>query len=206
MFKKYYFVYSTLIFGLLTVQNIAQAQDTYGYGTVVGNEEEAQNVTSYLQSLEEGIKVTLINSRGSIGGIGGRGIGAGIGGGSGNRGGGGVQIFHVPKDTDYLELLVFNAGLNPRFIRKNKIKLLRVKDTGPPPFYSRSIERYWASYDFKEDYKQGGPFPTLKPHDIVIVQQKGFFNRPFFDPLTDVSFLITLSSLTLSIFAISNAF
>lgn len=181
-------------------------QDAYKYGSVIGSEDESDNVQSFLQENEEGIRVTLINSSGSMGGgIGRGGIGGAGGSGRGGRSGG-VQIFNVPKDTDYLELLVFNARLNPRHIRKNKIKIIRVEDAGPPPFLSENIERFWTSYNFKKDYKEGGPFPTLEPHDIVIVQRKGLFNRPFFDPLTDVTFLISLSSITLSIFAITNAF
>lgn len=208
MFKRYRLILINFIFlitALLLSPEIGHTQDAYQYGTVIGSEDESDNVQSFLQENEEGIRVTLINSSGSMGGGIGRG-GLGGAGGSGSGGRGGVQIFNVPKDTDYLELLVFNARLNPRHIRKNKIKIIRVKQTGPPPFLSEDIERYWTSYNFKKDYKEGGPFPTLEPHDIVIVQRKGFFNRPFFDPLTDVTFLVSLSSITLSIFAITNAF
>ena len=179
------------------------AQDTYQYGTVIGSEDDNQNVRSFLQRNEEGIRVTLIQSTGTLNSIRGSGFGSGGQGQSRNQN---VQLLDVPQDTDYLELLVFNARLNPRFIRKNRIQIIRVEESGPPPFKSETSERYWTSYNFKEDYKQGGPFPLLQPGDIVIVQRKGLFNRPFFDPLTDISFLITLTSLTVSVAAITNAF
>lgn len=197
-------VFLMLLMKVTLLIPLANAQDTYQYGTVIGSENDNQNIRSFLQRNEEGIRVTLIQSSGSFSNI----RNNGIGGGGGNQNNGRnqmVQLFNVPQDTDYLELLVFNARINPRFIRKNKIQIIRVEDSGPPPFKSENLERYWTSYNFKDDYKEGGPFPLLEPGDIVIVQRKGFFNRPFFDPLTDLSFLITLTSLTVSVAAISNA-
>lgn len=187
----------TIPFWCISILTV-DAQDAYQYGTVIGSEDDNQNVMSFLQRNEEGIRVTLIQSTGTLNSIRG-------GGGQGQGRNQNVQLLDVPKDTDYLELLVFNARLNPRFIRKNRIQIIRVEESGPPPFKSENIERYWTSYNFKEDYKQGGPFPLLQPGDIVIVQRKGLFNRPFFDPLTDISFLITLTSLTVSVAAITNA-
>ena len=83
-------------------------------------------------------------------------------------------------------------------VRKNKIKILRVKEAGPSPYKSSTIQRYWTKYNFGKQYKKGGPFDLLQPGDIVVVQSKGLFARPFFDPLNDVTFLIGIPALVLS--------
>jgi hypothetical protein len=172
------------------------AQNAYEYGTVVGGDESNISTNSFLQTNEEGYQITLINSSG--------GVNAGSGGSS--QSGQNVKIINVPKDTDYLELLVFYAKLNPRFIRKNKIKIYRVEDAGPAPYLSKNINRYWTEYNFREQYKKGGPFDKVKPGDIIFVQRKGLLNRPIFDPLSDLRFILTLPSLALSVYTLYNAF
>ena len=181
-----------LILGAVVSSAFAQ-QDDYTYGTVIGGEKETQNVQSFLDTNEEGIRVTLINSA--------RRSTRSQGGGGSNRG---VQIYNVPKDTDYLELLVFKAGINPRYIRQNKIKILRIDSTGAPPYRSEHIERYWTTHDFSEEYEEGGPFSLVQPGDIIIVQGRGLINRPFFDPISDIRFLLSLSSLALSAISVYN--
>ncbi|MGM0589097.1 MAG: hypothetical protein ACQETE_11815 [Bacteroidota bacterium] len=172
------------------------AQDAYEYGTVVGGEDKLIGSNNYLQENEEGYQITLINSSGGVS----------VRGSSSNRRGSQVQIINVPKDTDYLELLVYYANLNPRFIRKNKIKIYRVKDAGQPPYKSENIKRYWTEYNFQKQYDNGGPFDEVQPGDIIFVQRKGLINRPIFDPLNDLKFILTLPSLALSVFTVYNAF
>ena len=199
MFKRIFV--SVLLFVVFPFA-FSSAQTSYGYGTVIGGDLDqapgGSRVQSFLQENEEGMQVTLIVSsgRGFQGGIGGGLLGVG-GGGVGGQGGA-ARIFYVPRDTDYLELLVFYAGQDPRFLRKNKIKILRVKEAGPSPYQSSTIKRYWTKYNFNKQYKKGGPFDLLQPGDIVVVQTKGLFNRPFFDPLNDVTFLIGLPALAIS--------
>lgn len=185
-----------LFFVLLIIPICSEAQiDDYTYGTVIGGNEGSGNdrVTSLLDNNEEGIRVTLINSGGRA---------------SGNvrrsSGSGGVQIYDVPRDTDYFELIVFIAGINPRYIRKGKIQILRIDSAGTPPYLSKNIKRYWTEYDFAEDYDRGGPFDVIQPGDIIIVQGKGLINRPFFDPIADIRFLLSLSSLALSVISVYN--
>lgn len=181
-----------LILTISTFTATAQQND-YTYGTVIGGEKSGQNVQSFLDTNEEGVRITLINSAGSST----RSQG-------GNQGGRGVQIYNVPKDTDYLELLVFIAGINPRYIRQNKIKILRIDSTGGPPYLSKNIHRYWTTYDFDDEYDEGGPFTRVQPGDIIIVQGRGLINRPFFDPISDIRFLLSLSSLALSAISVYN--
>lgn len=185
-----------LFFGFFAVT--LQAQNGYTYGTVVGGEVETKNVTSFLQDNEEGYRIILVNSTRSRGSQGMQG--------GGNQSSGGVQLLDVPTDTDYLELLLEYANLNPRYIRKNKIKILRIDDPGDPPFLSKDIERYWTSYNFKKEYKKGGPFSTVQPGDIIFIQGKGLINRPFFDPLNDIRFLLSIPSIALSVVTVYNAF
>lgn len=197
----------------------AQGQQ-YDYGTVIGGADESRyGGRSFLRDNEEGMRITLIRSTppGRIGGS--RMLGGGsrsggdfqIGGTGGGGGGasgpsGNVDIYEVPVDTDYLELLVFYAGLDPRRIRQSRIRVLRVDSTGAPPYYSEEIHRSWTSHNFREEYRQGGPFETLEPGDIVIVEGRGILNRPFFDPIADINFLITLPTLVLSFVSIYRLF
>ncbi len=206
---------------LATCQQLhAQGQD-YGYGSVIGGSDESRyGGRSFLRDNEEGMRITLIRSTppGRIGSgrmLGGGGSGTdGVQFGGGGSGGGGsssapsgnVDIYEVPTDTDYLELLVFYAGLDPRRIRQSQIRILRVDSTGAPPFYSEEIHRSWTSHNFREEYRQGGPFETLEPGDIVIVEGRGILNRPFFDPIADINFLITVPTLVLSFVSIYRLF
>lgn len=185
-----------LLLTFFFISNIAQAQSIYGYGTVIGGlEADGQlNSKNFLLDNEEGIRVLLIQSSGS--GFNARGAG----------GGGAVQILDVPKDTDYLELLVFYARINPRQIRKDEIQILRLAATGNTPHLSKNLQRYWTTYNFQDQYDRGGPFDLVRPGDIIIVQARGIFNRPFFDPLTDLNFLISLSTLAFTTVTLYNTF
>ncbi len=207
-----------VVFGLSAFpqqKSYAQGQD-YGYGSVIGGSNDSgYGGRSFLRDNEEGMRITLIRSTppGRIGGSrllgssGDTGIRIGGTGTSGSSGpGGNVQIYEVPVDTDYLELLVFYARLDPRRIRQSRIRILRVDSTGAPPYYSEEIHRSWTSHNFREEYRQGGPFETLEPGDIVIVEGRGLFNRPFFDPISDINFLITLPTLVLSFVSIYRLF
>jgi hypothetical protein len=196
MYPKALLIGVFTLIGLVFGTQKVTAQDAYAYGTVVGGEEEDQLAQSYLQENEEGYRITLIYSQGGLGTT---------SRGSSNRQNS-VRLMNVPKDTDYLELFVYYANINPRFIRKGKIKIFRVKDAGPIPYMSENIERYWTEYNFKKQYDKGGPFDKVQPGDIIIVQQKGLINRPFFDPISDLRFILTLPSLALSIFTLYNAF
>ena len=153
--------------------------------------------TSFVQENEEGVRVVFIQSRGS---------GFGINNNGGGGGGGGVKILEVPKDTDYLELIMFYSGIDPRGLRKDKIKILRVASTGQNPYLSKNTQRYWTSYNFGEQYDRGGPFDLVRPYDIIIVQQRGLFNREIFDPITDINFLLTLPTFIFSIVTVYNTF
>lgn len=166
----------------------AQAQrETYGYGTVIGGERSTRySASTYLAPQEEGMRIVLIRSRGSA-----RGGGGGLG--------GAVQIYEVPRDTDFLELLVFYGRMDPRHIRQGKIRILRIEETGPPPFLSESIHRYWTEYSFRQEYRNGGPFTLLEPGDIIIVEGRGLFNRRIFDPISDINFILGLPALYFSI-------
>lgn len=193
------FIYA-IVFSAIFIHYNATAQTKYGYGSVIGGQNRTEDgVTgkSYLDENQEGVRVIVIQSRGSGAG----GIRAGGAGGSA-----GVSIYDVPKDTDYLELLIFYANMNPRTIRKDKIKILRVASTGISPYLSKDIQRYWTSYNFKEQYLRGGPFDLVRPYDIIIVEQRGIFNREIFDPLTDITFLLTLPTLVFSIISVYNTF
>lgn len=186
------YILSCLFLFIISSSSIAQ-QDNYTYGTVIGGEGENENVQSLLDTNEEGVRVTLINSASRTSRSQGN-----------NRSGSGVQMYNVPKDTDYLELLVFIAGINPRYIRQGKIKILRIDSAGSPPYRSENIERYWTAHDFSEEYEKGGPFSLVQPGDIIIVQGRGLINRPFFDPISDIRFLLSLSSLALSALSLYN--
>lgn len=177
----------------------AQSFDSYGFGSVIGGDERESGLSAqnFLEDNEQGMRVVLVRSQSS-------GIGSLRGGGA--QRGGGVQIFDIPKDTDYLELIMFYAKMDPRSIHKKKIKILRVKATGDKPYLSENTYRYWTSHNFEEEYERGGPFETLKPGDIVIIEGRGIFNRPFFDPLTDINFLLTLPTLVLSFISLYNTF
>ncbi len=184
-----------LITFFITVQNLT-AQSSYGYGTVIGGQSissDGVKAQNFINDNEEGIRVVFIQSRGSIGGI--------------RSGGGGVvRMLDVPKDTDYLELIMLYTGLDPRSLRKDKFKILRVASTGQDPYLSKNIQRYWTSYNFGEQYNRGGPFDLVRPYDIIIVQQRGLFNREFFDPMTDITFLLTLPTFVYSIITVYNTF
>lgn len=187
---------------ILFLQNsFVWSQSNYGYGTVIGGQDKTSNATqaqSMLMDNEEGVRVVLVRSSG--GGLRLNQIG-------GQQGaGGGVRILDVPKDTDYLELIMFYANIDPRSIRKDKIKILRVASTGTAPYFSKDIQRYWTSYNFEDQYERGGPFELVRPGDIIIIEGRGLFNRPFFDPLTDITFLLTLPTLLLSILSVYNTF
>ena len=91
-------------------------------------------------------------------------------------------------------------------VRKDKFKILRVASTGQDPYLSKNIQRYWTSYNFGEQYNRGGPFDLVRPYDIIIVQQRGLFNREFFDPMTDITFLLTLPTFVYSIITVYNTF
>gem|GEM_PF-6862326 len=188
-----------VILSILISTDFIQAQsfDSYGFGSVIGGDtrKSGLNATSFLEDNEQGIRVVLVRSQSS-----------GVGSLRGSRGGGGIQIYDIPKDTDYLELIMFYAKMDPRSIHKKKIKILRVKSTGDKPYLSENTYRYWTSHNFEEEYERGGPFETLRPGDIVIIEGRGIFNRPFFDPLTDINFLLTLPTLVLSFLSLYNTF
>lgn len=191
------YLYLFFFINIINQQSVfAQVINDYGYGSVIGGEKSVGSIgaKSLIGSNEQGIRVVLIRSQS-------QGISSLRGGGNS---GGGVQIFEVPKDTDFLELLVFYAGIDPRGIHQNNVKLLRVKSTGTKPYNSMDIHRYWTKYNFKNEYDLGGPFELLRPGDIVIVEGRGLFNRPFFDPLTDINFLLTLPTLILSVLSLYN--
>jgi hypothetical protein len=176
------------------------SQSTYGYGTVIGGQNNSKNLgsaQSFINDNEEGIRIVLIQSRGS-----------GVGGLRNNNSGGGsgVRMLEVPKDTDYLELLLFYANLDPRLIRKDKFQILRLASTGQSPYLSKDTQRYWTTYNFEKQYEQGGPFDLVRPFDIIIIQQRGLFNREFFDPMTDITFLLTLPTFLFSIVTVYNTF
>lgn len=178
-----------LLFAFSEVSNAQNRGNTYGYGTVIGGETSRgnYNANSFLSRNQEGMRITVIQSRGSARGAQGSG---GIG--------GGVQIYEVPRDTDFLEMIVFYSRLDPRQIRQRKIRILRLEETGPPPFYSETIKRTWTQYNFRSEYRDGGPFTVLKPGDIIIVEGRGIFNRRIFDPLADINFLLGLPTVVLS--------
>lgn len=185
-----------LLFGLVFVSIQAFSQTNYGYGTVIGGQQTNEKSTSsnMLNNNEQGIRVVLIRSSGS-------GIGS-IRGGVG----GGVRTFDVPIDTDYFELIMFYANIDPRSIRKDEFQILRVASTGASSYLSKDIQRYWTTYNFEEQYNRGGPFDLIRAGDIIVIQGRGLFNRPIFDPLTDVTFLLTLPTVLLSVISLYNTF
>lgn len=170
---------------------------THGYGSVIGGLDEDQYATSFLDENEQGVRVTVI-------------ISTGIGGGGGllraGGGRGGVQVLDIPSDTDYLELILNYVGVDPRRLRKGKIQILRIKEVGGKPYMSEEIKREWNKYNFKKQYKRGGPFDLVQPGDIIIIQNKGLFNRPAFDFLADFRFILSLPALALSTFLLIQAF
>lgn len=183
------------------------SQSNYGYGSVIGGQKtkvSAGNARSLLDDNEEGVRVILIQTRG--GGLAGLGRIGGGGAMAGGAMGGGVQIMDVPKDTDYLELLVFYANIDPRGIRKDKFKILRVASTGKAPYLSKDLQRYWTTYNFKKEYERGGPFELVRPYDIIIIEPRGILNREFFDPITDITFLLTLPTIVFSFISVYNTF
>jgi hypothetical protein len=191
-----------LLFVLILLFNsLSIAQSNYGYGTVIGGQDKSSNSVqsqSMLMDNEQGVRVVLVRSNG--GGLRLNQMG-------GQQGAtGGVRILDVPKDTDYLELIMFYANIDPRSIRKNKIKILRVASTGAAPYFSKDIQRYWTTYNFETEYERGGPFELVRPGDIIIIEARGLFNRPIFDPLTDITFLLTLPTILLSVLSVYNTF
>ncbi len=194
-------IYQIAVFCVLLIfigSSSALAQRTnYGYGTVIGGERASKyGANSYLSSQEEGMRITVIRSRGSA-----RGSGS-----SETGGGGGVRIIEVPKDTDFLELIVFYSRMDPRHIRQRKIRILRIEETGPPPFLSENTQRYWTEYSFREEYRNGGPFTVLQPGDIVIIEGRGIFNRRVFDPLADINFILGLPAVVFSVISFYQLF
>lgn len=182
-----------VFFGVIQAADAQPQRGDYGYGTVIGGERSKYSANSFLATHDEGMRITVIQSRGSARGSTGSG---------GGQVGGGVQIYEVPRDTDFLELLVFYSRLDPRQIRQRKIRILRLEETGPPPFYSKDVHRYWTEYNFREEYRDGGPFTVLEPGDIIIVEGRGIFNRRVFDPLADINFLLGLPTVALSIISL----
>lgn len=172
----------TFIIGLIFADLSAQNR---GFGTVIGGIEENNSSLSFLGDNEVGVRVIVIVSAGG-GGVNNQQMMA--------QGAGQVQILDVPTDTDYLELLLVYLRLDPRWLRKNKFRILRVAEAGDKPYLSKNIKREWTSYSFKPEYKSGGPFSTVQPGDIIIIERKGLFNRPFFDFLVDLRFLISLAT------------
>jgi hypothetical protein len=160
------------------------------YGVVIGSGGTETPVQSFLKQNEQGIRVSVIRTRGlaMTGGI------VGVGGAQNMN----VLQLDVPTDTDYLELLLFYLRMDPRMIRKNKIKLLRIEKTGQAPYRSAEIKRFWTHYNFQKQYKIGGPFDLVQPGDIIIIEEKGILNREYFDFLADVRFLVSLPTLILS--------
>jgi hypothetical protein len=157
---------------------------------VIGSGGVETTALSFLKQNEQGVRVSVITTRGlaMTGGIG------GVGGGQNMN----VRQLDVPTDTDYLELLVFYLRMDPRMIRKSKIKLLRIEKTGQAPYRSSEIKRIWTHYNFQKQYNTGGPFDLVQPGDIIIIEEKGILNREYFDFLADVRFLVSLPTLILS--------
>lgn len=185
-----------LLFAVIFVNIPAYSQMNYGYGTVIGGQQtnEKSLSTNLLNNNEQGIRVVLIRSTGS--GISGMRTGTG----------GAVRTFDVPIDTDYLELIMFYANIDPRSIRKDEFQILRVASTGASSYLSKDIQRYWTTYNFEKQYDRGGPFDLVRAGDIIVIQGRGLFNRPIFDPLTDVTFLLTLPTVVLSVISLYNTF
>lgn len=157
------------------------------FGTVIGGVNNESFATSHLKPNEQGIRVSVVLTRGVSGGLTGGAVGRAS-----------VSTLEIPSDTDYLELLINYVNLDPRTIRKKRIRVFRIKETGTPPFRSKEVKRKWMSYNFSAQYDKGGPFDLLQAGDIVIIENKGLLNREYFDFLADVRFLVSLPTLLLS--------
>jgi hypothetical protein len=174
----------------------AQAQNL-PYGVVIGGSSNDEHFRSFLKANEQGIRVTVIQTRGLNSGLAGGGVAQG----------GGMQVLNLelPTDTDYLELMLLYVNLDPRLIRKSKVSILRIKETGTAPYKSKEVKREWLTYNFKKQYQKGGPFDLLQAGDIVVIEQKGLLNREYFDFLVDVRFLISLPAVLVSSLLLVNA-